>query len=164
MPVGQLVMSTLKEVLKRIFGRPEPTISETEIASVVRQYVIGNAATTIITASRSPADERDTVVQITHRCLDLLSHMDDLEVTFSIAADGSRSVTIRKTTNIATDDLILNAEDTYNRLNQPVPAILSSGQDHEHLSQYKKEIGQESNMEILARIRERVNRREEDYY
>jgi hypothetical protein len=160
MPVGLLV---IKEVLKRIFGSPEPTISETEIASVVRQYVIGNA-TTVITASTSPADERDTIVQITHRCLDLLSHMDDLEVTFSIAADGSRSVTIRKTTNIATDDLILNAEDTYNRLNQPVPAILSTGQGHEHLSQYKKEIGQESNVEILARIRERVNHPEEDYY
>jgi hypothetical protein len=163
MPVGLLVMSTLKEVLKRIFRSPEPTISETEIASVVRQYVIGNA-TTVITASTSPADEKDTVVQITHRCLDLLSHMDDLEVTFSIAADGSRSVTIRKATNIATDDLILNAEDTYNRLNQPVPAILSTGQGHEHLSQYKKEIGQESNVEILARIRERVNRPEEDHY
>jgi oligoribonuclease NrnB/cAMP/cGMP phosphodiesterase (DHH superfamily) len=145
MPTGPLVALSAREILKRIFGGSESTISENEVANVVRQNVIGKATTVIVASSKAPADE-ETILLITRRCLDLLSQMSDLEVTFNLAPDGTRSFTIRKTTNIAIEELVRSVEV------EAGPVREAQGRESE------------SNAELMARIRERINRSEEEVY
>ena len=160
MSVGQLTIATVREILNRILNGPDPTISETEIANVVRQNVIGKATTIIMTSGRTSTDDMDAIMLVTHRCIDLLRQMDELELTFSSAADGTRSVTIRKARNIAIEELIRSVEDAGGRLGQSASLTQGQGWGRDDYRQRGIEGQQESNADILARIRERVNRPE----
>jgi hypothetical protein len=161
--VGQLAILTVREILKRILNKPQPTISETEIANVVRQNVIGKATTIIVASGSASAEDKNAIMLVTQRCIDLMSQMNDLEVTLSVTADGTRSVTVRKTKNIAMDELIRSVEDTEKRAGQLTSSRANLERTREQHRQREIEGERESNADILARIRERVNRPEEEY-
>ncbi len=150
-PIGQLVILGAREILKRILGNPDATVSENEIANVVRQNVIGKATTVIVASGKAQADEQ-TILLITQRCLDLLSQMSDLEVTFNLAADGTRSVTIRKPKDVLPADLIRSVGDVCGRLDNQNAIVSGSA------------AGGNANADIMERIREHVNRPEERDY
>jgi hypothetical protein len=153
MTAGQLAAQAVREILKRILNGPDPSISEAEIVNVVRQNVIGKATTIIVEPGKMSPVDKDMVMLITQRCIDMLNHISDLEVTYSMATDGTRSIAVRRTGNASIEELIKSAEKTEHK----PPLSGRTGKTGTTGTQ-------EANALILARIRERVNRPEEEDY
>ena len=152
MTAGQLAAQAVREILKRILNGPDPSISEAEIVNVVRQNVIGKATTIIVEPGKMSPVDKDMVMLITQRCMDMLNHISDLEVTYSVATDGTRSIAVRRTGNASIEELIKSVQKTeQNPLPRRTGKTRTTGT-------------QEANALILARIRERVNRPEEEDY
>jgi translation initiation factor RLI1 len=152
MTAGQLAIQAGREILRKIFSGPDPSISEAEIVNVVRQNVIGKATTVIVESGKVSPVDNDMIMLIAHRSIEMLSHIGDLEVTYSMATDGTRSITTRRTANTPIDELIKAVGET------------EHGQLSERIRHNSGPDTQEANAVILARIRERVNRPEEEDY
>jgi hypothetical protein len=149
---GQLVIEAGRAILKRIFDGSEPSISEAEIINVVRQNVVGKATTVIVEPGKTSPVDTEMIMLVTYRCMDMLSHISDLEITYSIAADGTRSINVRRTSDTPVDELIRLVGNT------------EQDQLPERTERVEQMGAQEANARILARIRERVNRPEEGEY
>jgi len=152
MTVGQLAIQAAREILRRILAGPEPSISEAEMVNVVRQNVIGKATTIIVEPGKASPVDKDMIMLVTQRCVDMLNHISDLEVTYSMAADGTRSISARRTGETPVEELIKSIGNTQHK------------QFPEHTSEADKTGALEASALILARIRERVNRPEEEDY
>lgn len=152
MTAGQLAIQAVREILKRILSGPDPSISEAEIVNVVRQNVIGKATTVIVESGKVSPVDSDLTMLIAQRCIDMLQHINDLEVAYTMATDGTRSITVRRIGSASIEELIRSAEKS------------ERGQLPEGAGQAEKTSTQEANNVILERIRKRVNRPEEEDY
>jgi hypothetical protein len=110
--VGQLAAQAAKEIVKRIFKAPDSEISESDIATVVRQNFIGRSNTSIIIApgKTSTSDSDETMLLVAHRCMELLARLDGIEVTFTVGPDW-RSISIRRIKGNVREETLLRALD-----------------------------------------------------
>lgn len=108
---GQLAILAAKEITKRLFKAPGSTISQSEIATVVRQTVIGGDGYVITAPAGSAAADSDEMLLVMRHCTELLARADGLEVTFTVAPDRSRSVSVRRTNADVREKVVIRALD-----------------------------------------------------
>lgn len=110
--VGQLAILAAKEIVKRLSKSPDSSISDSEIIALTRQNFIGKSTNIIVAPGRTSASDSDAaMLLVANKCAELLARLDGIEVTFNFAADGSRSISIRRKSGDTREEALLRALD-----------------------------------------------------
>jgi hypothetical protein len=107
--VGQLATQAAQEIIKRIFKGPDSGISGRGI-TIVRQAVIGGTGDVRIgPRGTAVGDSEEMMRLVAQRCIELLAALDGVEITLAAAPDGTRTLSVRRTSGSVREEALLRA-------------------------------------------------------
>jgi hypothetical protein len=107
--VGQLATQAAQEIIKRIFKGPDSGISGRDI-TIVRQVIIGGTGEVRIGRPSAVVNDNEEMMRlVAQRCIELLAALDGVEITLAVAPDGTRTLSVRRTSGSVREDALLRA-------------------------------------------------------
>jgi hypothetical protein len=122
--VGQLATQAAQEIIKRIFKGPASGISGRDI-TIVRQVIIGGTGDVRIGSRGATVRNNEEMMrQVAQRCIELLAALDGVEITLTVAPDGTRMLSVRRASSSVREDALLRALGQASRTLEPRPAAV----------------------------------------